>query len=174
MPRSLQEILDQSDELAKRFEDYEPTEVDRRPVAPLHRARTAVRAKAEAEAEVAAAVAEMRSSGYSWATIGSVVGTSGEAVRQRYGDVQSAGGPPPRSVPRRKSVAPPGHAVENVDYQRALENIQHAIPTTRRATQSSDAAAIAAKAPAAKVRAAKSAKSAGLAAKADANRHAVK
>jgi len=106
MPRSLQEILDQSDELAKRFEDYEPTEADRRPVAPLHRARAAVRAKAEAEAEVAAAVAEMRSSGYSWATIGSVVGTSGEAVRQRYGDVQSAGGPPPRSVPRRESVAP--------------------------------------------------------------------
>lgn len=99
MPRSLQEILDQSDELAKRFEDYEPTEADRRPVAPMHRARAAVLAKAKAEAELAGAVAEMRSSGYSWATIGSVVGTSGEAARQRYGDVpvQTAG--QPRVVP---------------------------------------------------------------------------
>lgn len=168
MPRSLQEILDSSDELAKRFEDYEPTEADRRPVEPMHRARAAALARAAAEAEVAGAVAEMRSVSYSWATIGSVLGTSGEAVRQRYGDVQSAGGPSPRSVPPRESDAPPaGHAVENVGYQRAFEKIQRAVSTPRRPTRS---AATAAKAPAAKVPAAKSAKSglkSGLAAKAD-------
>jgi hypothetical protein len=32
MPRSIQEILDQADELAKRFEDYEPARSDERPV----------------------------------------------------------------------------------------------------------------------------------------------
>ena len=32
MPRSIQEILDHADELAKRFEDYEPDESDERPV----------------------------------------------------------------------------------------------------------------------------------------------
>jgi hypothetical protein len=30
MPRSIQEILDHADELAKRFEDYEPAEGDER------------------------------------------------------------------------------------------------------------------------------------------------
>ena len=32
MPRSIQDILDNADELAKRFEDYEPDEGDERPV----------------------------------------------------------------------------------------------------------------------------------------------
>ena len=32
MPRSIQEILDHADELAKRFEDYEPDADDERPV----------------------------------------------------------------------------------------------------------------------------------------------
>lgn len=32
MPRSIQEILDHGDELARRFEDYEPTSDDERPV----------------------------------------------------------------------------------------------------------------------------------------------
>lgn len=32
MPRSIQEILDHADELARRFEEYEPTEGGERPV----------------------------------------------------------------------------------------------------------------------------------------------
>ena len=32
MPRSIQDILDHADELAKRFEDYEPSEDDERSV----------------------------------------------------------------------------------------------------------------------------------------------
>ena len=32
LPRSIQEILDDTDELAKRFEDYEPTPGDERPL----------------------------------------------------------------------------------------------------------------------------------------------
>ena len=32
MPRSIQEILDHADELARRFEEYEPSEGDERPV----------------------------------------------------------------------------------------------------------------------------------------------
>ena len=126
MPRSLQEILDQSDELAKRFEDYEPTAADRRPVEPLHRARAAVLAKTKVEAELAAAVAEMRSSGYSWATIGSVLGTSGEAARQRYGDVpavQPVAGH--RSVPRGRVVVPGGGSSEKVVLEPApVEHVQ--------------------------------------------------
>jgi len=32
MPRSIQDILDHADELAERFEEYEPGEGDERPV----------------------------------------------------------------------------------------------------------------------------------------------
>ncbi len=32
MPRSIQEVLDHADELAQRFEDYEPRPEDERPV----------------------------------------------------------------------------------------------------------------------------------------------
>ena len=39
MPRSIQEILDHADELAKRFEDYEPGPDDERPVEEYRRQR---------------------------------------------------------------------------------------------------------------------------------------
>lgn len=85
MPRTVQDIIDHSDELAKRFEDYEPaTEDERDPgaFAALHRA---VESRAEAERSIIEAVGRARASGYSWRTIGGLLGTSGEAARQRYG-----------------------------------------------------------------------------------------
>ena len=63
------------------FDDYRPEASTLRDPAPLLRARAAVHARARAEAEVAAAVAEMRDTGYSWAAIGMVLGTTGEAAR---------------------------------------------------------------------------------------------
>lgn len=84
MPRSLQEILDHQDELAERFEQYEPKPGDRLDPAPLEALRTATRHKANAEAELAQAVANARQAGYPWATIGALLGTTGEAARQRY------------------------------------------------------------------------------------------
>jgi hypothetical protein len=59
MPRSAKEILAHADELARRFEDHKP-------------APGAVRAA--------------RADGHSWAAIGAMLGTSGEAARQRYSD----------------------------------------------------------------------------------------
>jgi len=44
-----------------------------------------VRARGEAEHAIVAAVAAMRSDGDSWATIGWILGTSGQAAQQRYG-----------------------------------------------------------------------------------------
>lgn len=41
--------------------------------------------RARAEQQLADAVTSARSTGYSWATIGSLIGTSGEAELQRYG-----------------------------------------------------------------------------------------
>lgn len=85
MPRTVQDILDHSDELAKRFEDYEPAPEDQRDPQAFAVLRRAVESRAQAERSIVAAVAQARASGYSWRMIGSLLGTSGEAARQRYG-----------------------------------------------------------------------------------------
>jgi hypothetical protein len=86
MPRSIQEILDQADELAKRFEDYEPGEGDQVPVEEYLLRRAAL-ARARSEREVVDAVTVARSSGISWNKIGEILGTSAQAAQQRYGAV---------------------------------------------------------------------------------------
>jgi len=85
MPRTTQEILDQADELAARFGDREPDEASIRDAGSLREARLAFLARADAERRLADAVATARGDGHSWAAIGAMVGTSGEAARQRYG-----------------------------------------------------------------------------------------
>lgn len=82
MPRSLQEVLDHADELARRFEDHEPEDVH--DGAPLRAIRVAVTARADSERRVADAVASAREAGVAWSAIGMMLGTSGEAARKRY------------------------------------------------------------------------------------------
>ena len=84
MPRSIEEILDQADELAARFEKWEPG--DTQDAAELRRVRDAFLSRAESERHLAEAVGTARAAGHSWAAIGTMAGTSGEAARQRYGD----------------------------------------------------------------------------------------
>ena len=83
MPRSLQEILEHADELERRFEAHEPTEV--RDAAPLRAIRDAVTERAATERRIAETVAAARKAGVSWSAIGGMLGTSGEAARKRYG-----------------------------------------------------------------------------------------
>ncbi len=90
MPRIVQEILDHADELAKRFEDYEPSPADERDPEVFAELRRAVLSRSNAERSVKDAVEHARERGYSWAFIGSLIGTSGEAARQRYGHKQNA------------------------------------------------------------------------------------
>jgi len=85
MPRTMQEILDHADELARRFEEYEPNPDDERDAAPLRAIRDAVIAQSKVERAIADAVHAARNAGHSWALIGGMLGTSGEAARQRYG-----------------------------------------------------------------------------------------
>lgn len=86
MPRSIQEILDHADELAKRFEDYEPGEGDQVPVEEYLLRRAAL-ARARSEREVVDAITAARSAGVSWSKIGEILGTSAQAAQQRYGAV---------------------------------------------------------------------------------------
>ncbi len=84
MPRSIQEILDHADELAKRFEDYEPKPGDERPLEEYLLERATL-ARARGEQQVLDAVTTARSKGMSWQRIGEILGTSPQAAQQRYG-----------------------------------------------------------------------------------------
>lgn len=90
MPRTVQEILDHDDELAKRFEEYEPSSSDERDPQVFIELREAVLSRSAAERSIRDAVEHARENGYSWTFIGSLIGTSGEAARQRYGHKQGA------------------------------------------------------------------------------------
>jgi hypothetical protein len=83
MPKSIEEILAHADELAEQFENLEPS--DMRDATALRRVRQAVLARADSERHLAEDVAAARADGHSWATIGAMVETTGEAARQRYG-----------------------------------------------------------------------------------------
>ncbi len=84
MPRTVDEILAHADELAERFERYEPKDVDELDVAAVSALRAAVAERSSAERHLVDAVRVAREAGMSWAAIGHLVGTSGEAARQRY------------------------------------------------------------------------------------------
>ena len=90
MPRSIQEILDHADELAKRFEDCEPVEGTERPVEEYLLERAAL-ARARSERQVADAVIAARAAGASWQKVGALLGTSAQAAQQRYGFLIEAG-----------------------------------------------------------------------------------
>jgi hypothetical protein len=89
MPRTAKEILAQADDLAARFEAHDPDPADVKDAASLRAVRLAFQTRADAERHLADAVSVARAEGHSWAAIGSMVGTSGEAARQRYGNVAS-------------------------------------------------------------------------------------
>ena len=90
MPRTAQEILDRADELAARFEHHEPGG-DVREADALRSVREAFLMRADAERALNDAVVRARHEGHSWGSIGAMVGTSGEAARQKYGQSVTAG-----------------------------------------------------------------------------------
>ena len=86
MPRSIQDILDHADELAERFEEYEPGEGDERSVEVYLLERAAL-TRARSERQIVDAVVVARAAGISWRKIGETLGTSAQAAQQRYGEV---------------------------------------------------------------------------------------
>jgi urease accessory protein UreF len=84
MPRSLQEILDHAEELSRIAEEFEPTDEQLAYGGELAAVYRAVRETTQAEVALAEAVSQAKAAGAPWKAIGAVVGTSGEAARQRY------------------------------------------------------------------------------------------
>ncbi len=86
MPRTVEQILAHADKLSEMFEkDDLPGEGRTVDAAVLREVREAFEDLALAQKRLRERVAVARVSGHSWAAIGVMVGTSGEAARQRYG-----------------------------------------------------------------------------------------
>jgi len=85
MARSVEEILSHADALADRLEGYEPDPSKELDPAAITQLVGAVRGRSDAERRLVEAVAAARRAGMSWASIGPILGTTGEAARQRYG-----------------------------------------------------------------------------------------
>jgi hypothetical protein len=89
MPRSIQEILDHADELAKRFDDFDPDQAEEVPVEEYLLQRAVV-ARARSEQQLIDAVTTARAAGLSWQRVGAMLGVSAQAAQQRYGAVVEA------------------------------------------------------------------------------------
>ena len=111
MPRTVEEILAHADDLARRFEEDTPRPGRVVSGASLREVRKAFEAKAHVERDLADAVTVARAEGHSWAAIGAMLGTSGEAARQRYG--QSAPKPNRSSKGRRERQKSREHTPES-------------------------------------------------------------
>lgn len=84
LPRKVQDILDHSDELADKFEAYEPGDGDERSVEEYLLQRAAL-ARARSERQIVEAVVAARAVKIPWRRIGELLGTSAQDARQRYG-----------------------------------------------------------------------------------------
>jgi hypothetical protein len=98
MPRSIQDILDHANELAERFENYEPEPNDERPVEEYLLERAAL-ARARSERQNVDAITAARIKQVSWTRIGELLGTSAQAaLRQRHHHQLITSGTPHRYV----------------------------------------------------------------------------
>lgn len=86
MPRSIQDILDHADELADRFEEFDPDAAQERRIEEYMLERAVLR-RAASEDDLIDAVMSARSVGITRRRIGSIIGTSAQAVQQRYGPI---------------------------------------------------------------------------------------
>ncbi len=89
MPRTIREILEHAEEIAQRFEDFDPEQGIEIPVEE-HLLQRAVIARAASERQVIDAVTRARAAGVPWSRIGVLLGTSAQAARKRYAPVVEA------------------------------------------------------------------------------------
>jgi hypothetical protein len=101
MPRSLQDIIDHADELADRFERAEAGVLS--DGTPLRNLAALIEQRGRTEAEIGRAVASARAAGVPWSALGTIIGTSGEAVRQRYAAAFGTTGGSTKTAPVERS-----------------------------------------------------------------------
>jgi len=77
--------IEAADQLAARFEHHQPNPDNLTDAAALQAVRQAFLDRAHTERRLADTVTSARQDGHSWASIGAMLGTSGEAARQKSG-----------------------------------------------------------------------------------------
>jgi hypothetical protein len=87
MPRSLSELIKHGDFYAKQFEDFPTSSEDAIDGEIFTALWSAGQQKSALENSIAELVIKARSQDMSWKLIGQILGTSGEAARQRYGSL---------------------------------------------------------------------------------------
>lgn len=87
MPKSTEWIIAHQEELADMFEEWEPWNEEDHGNSPLVGLFMAAMERADAERSLVEAIAAARAVGVTWATVGRATGTTGEAARQRYGEL---------------------------------------------------------------------------------------
>ena len=108
MPRTTEQIIADAEALARKFEnaDEMPDPAATRDGRPLREVREAFEDLAHAQRRLADRVSVAKASGHSWASIGMMLGTSGEAARQRYSKIDPAGSAAKKpAVPAAKAAA---------------------------------------------------------------------
>ena len=85
MPRSLAELIKQGDFYAQQFEDFPTDAEDGIELETFKALWSAGQQKSVLENSIAELVTKARLENMSWKLIGQILGTTGEAARQRYG-----------------------------------------------------------------------------------------
>ena len=88
MPKSISEIVLHADELAQRFENFDPLRAHDLDPAEGKLIRDAIE-RALCEQRITQDVADARRAGLSWKRIGATLGISPQAAQQRYGSLKS-------------------------------------------------------------------------------------
>jgi hypothetical protein len=99
MPKTLKQLEEHAESLAERFMNYEPRPEDERDPRLYRALYAAVEGRVIAERTLADAVVAMRADGSSWALIGAILGTTGQAAQQRYGRGSTTATAPGSAVP---------------------------------------------------------------------------
>lgn len=133
MPRSVAELLAHADELADSFGNFEPIPGAAHTTG-LGELYLAVQDRAGSERRLQKAVDASREEGTSWGLIGRMLGTTGEAARQRF----SSTVPVKKANPKKAAKAAPAKkATKAVPAKKATTKTAKAVPVKRVTKKSS-------------------------------------
>lgn len=85
MPKSVQEVIDNLENYQAMISNFAPSSENEVDVETFRQLREAALERIKLEKQIAMLVNQARENNFSWSFIGTILGTSGEAARQRYG-----------------------------------------------------------------------------------------
>jgi len=87
MPKSVQEVIDTLDKYEEMIEKFAPSSENEVDAETFRLLREAALERIKLEKQISILVNQARENNFSWSFIGTILGTTGEAARQRYGSL---------------------------------------------------------------------------------------